>query len=178
MNKELPDVQAGFRKGKGTKDHIANIPWIIEKEREFQKNIYFCFIDYVKAFVWIKRNWKIIKEMGKTEHLSSLLKNQYAGQEATVRAGDGTTDWFHISKGVHQGCMFSHCLFNLNAEHIMRNVQLNEAQTRIKTAGRNINNLRYTDDTTLRAESEEELKNLLTKEKEESEKAGFKLNIQ
>ena len=92
--------------------------------------------------------------MGKPEHLSCLLKNQYAGQEATVRAGDGTTDWFHISKGVHQGCMFSHCLFNLNAEHIMRNVQLNEAQTRIKTAGRNINNLRYTDDTTLMAESE------------------------
>ena len=105
-----------LEKAKEPKDHFANIPWIIEKEREFQKNIYFCFIDYVKAFVWIKRNWKIIKEMGKTEHLSSLLKNQYAGQEATVRARDGTTDWFHISKEVHQGCMFLHCLFNSNAE--------------------------------------------------------------
>ena len=105
-----------LEKAKEPKDHFANIPWIIEKEREFQKNIYFCFIDYVKAFVWIKRNWKIIKEMGKTEHLSCLLKNHHAGQETTVRARDGTTDWFHISKGVHQGCMFTYCLFNLNTE--------------------------------------------------------------
>ena len=98
-----------LEKAKEPKDHFANIPWIIEKEREFQKNIYFCFIDYVKAFVWIKRNWKIIKEMGKTEHLSSLLKNQYAGQEATVRTGHGTTDWFQIGKGVRQGYILSPC---------------------------------------------------------------------
>ena len=125
--------------------------------------------------VWITRNWKILKEMGIPDHLTCLLRNLYAGQEATVRTEHETTDWFQIGKGVHQGCIFSPCLFNLNAEYIMRNTGLEEAG--IKIAGRNINNLRYTDDITLTAESEE-LKSLLMKGKEESEKVGLKLNIQ
>ena len=129
MNRELPDVQAGFRKGKGTRDHIANIDWIIEKAREFQKNIYFCFIDYAKAFDYVDHNklWKILKEMGIPDHLTCLLRNLYAGQEATVRTGHGTTDWFHIVKGVRQGCILSVCLFILYAEYIMRNAGLEEA---------------------------------------------------
>ena len=153
---------------------------IIEKGREFQKNIYFCFIDYVKAFDCVDQNklWKILKEMGIADHLTYLLRNLYADQEATVRFGHGTTDWFQIGKGVHQGCMLSPCLFNLYAEYIMRNAGLDEAQAGIKIAGRNINNLRYVDDTTLMIESEEELKSLLMKVKEESEKVGLKLNIQ
>ena len=180
VNHELPDVQAGFRKGRGTRDQIANIRWIMEKAREFQKNIYFCFIDYAKAFDCVDHNklWKILKEMGIPDHLTCLLRNLYAGQEATVRTGHGTTDWFQIGKGVHQGCILSPCLFNLYAEYIMRNAGLEEAQAGIKIAGRNINNLRYADDTTLMAESEEELKSLLMKVKEESEKVGLKLNIQ
>ena len=121
--------------------------------------------------------WKILKEMGILHHLTCLLRNVYAGQEATVRT-DGTTDWFQIGKEVHQGCILSPCLFNLYAEYMMRNVGLDEAQAGIKIAGRNINNLRYADDTTLMAESEEELKSLLMKVKEESEKVGLKLNIQ
>ena len=180
VNRELPDVQAGFRKGRGTRDQIANIRWIMEKAREFQKNIYFCFIDYAKAFDCVDHNklWKILKEMGIPDHLICLLRNLYAGQEATVRTGHGTTDWFQIGKGVHQGCILSPCLFNFYAEYIMRNAGLEEAQAGIKIAGRNINNLRYADDTTLMAESEEELKSLLMKVKEESEKVGLKLNIQ
>ena len=180
VNRELPEVQAGFRKGRGTRDQIANIRWIMEKAREFQKNIYFCFIDYAKAFDCVDHNklWKILKEMGIPDHLTCLLRNLYAGQEATVRTGHGTTDWFQIGKGVHQGCILSPCLFNLYAEYIMRNAGLEEAQAGIKIAGRNINNLRYADDTTLMAESEEELKSLLMKVKEESEKVGLKLNIQ
>ncbi len=180
VNHELPDVQAGFRKGRGTRDQIANIRWIIEKAREFQKNIYFCFIDYAKAFDCVDHNklWKILREMGIPDHLTCLLRNLYAGQEATVRTGHGTIDWFQIGKGVHQGCILSPCLFNLYAEYIMRNAGLEEAQAGIKIAGRNINNLRYADDTTLMAESEEELKSLLMKVKEESEKVGLKLNIQ
>ena len=122
--------------------------------------------------------WKILKEMGIPDHLTCLLKNLYAGQEATVRTGHGTTDWFQIGKGVYQGCILSPCLFNLYAEYIMRNTRLEEAQAGIKTAGRNINNLRYADDTTLMAESEEELKSLLMKVREESEKVCLKLNIQ
>ena len=163
MNWEPPDVQARFRKGRGTRDQIANIHWLIEKEREFQKNIYFCFIDYAKAFDCVDHNelWKILKEMGIPDHLTCLLRNLYAGQEATVRTGHGTTDWFQIGKGVYQGCILSPCLFNLNAEYIMRNAGLKEAQAEIKIAGRNINNLRYTDETILMAESEEELKSLL-----------------
>ena len=129
--------------------------------------------------VWItKKLWKILQEMGTPDHLTCLLRNLYAGQEATVRTGYGTTDWFQIRKGVHQGCILSPCLFNLYAEYIIRNAELEEAQAGIKIAGRNINNLRYTDDTTLMAESEEELKNLLMKVKEDSEKVGLKLNIQ
>ena len=180
MNCELPDVQAGFRKGRGTKDQIANILWIMEKAREFQKNIYFCFIDYVKAFDCVDHNklWKILKDMEIPDHLICLLRNLYAGQEATVRMEHGTTDWFQIGKGVRQGCILSPCLFNLYAEYIMRKAGLEETQAGIKIARRNINNLRYADDTTLMAESEEELKSLLMKVKEESEKAGLKLNIQ
>ena len=149
------------------------------KKGEFQKIIYFCFIDYAKAFDCVDHNklWKILQEMGIPDHLTCLLKNLYAGQEATVRTGHGTTDYYQIGKGVHQGCMLSPCLFNLYAEYIMRNAGLEEAQAGIKIA-RNINNLRYADDTTLMAESEEELKSLLMKVKEESEKAGLKLNIQ
>ena len=148
----------------------------VEKAREFQKNIYFCFVDYAIAFDCVDHNklWKILKEMGVPDHLTCLLRNLYAGQDATVRTGHGTTDWFLIGKGVRQGCILSPCLFNLYAEYIMRNVGLEEAQAEIKTAWRNINNLRYADNTTLRAESVEELKSLLMKVKEESEKIGFK----
>ena len=180
MNRELPDVQAGFRKRRGTRDQIANIRWIIKKARQFQKNIYFCFIDYDKAFDCVDHNklWKTLKEMGIPDHLTCLLRNLYAGQEATVRSGHGTSDWFQIGKGVHQGCILSPCLLNLYAEYIMRNAGLDEPQAGIKIARRNINNLRYTDDTTLMAESKEELKNLLMKVKEESEKAGLKFNMQ
>ena len=156
MNYELPDVQAGFRKGRGTRDQIANIHWIMEKAREFQKNIYLCFIDYAKTFDYVNHNklWKILKEMGIPDHLTCLLRNLYADQEATVRTGHGTTDWFQTGKGVHQGCTLSPCLFNLYAEYIMRNAGLEEAQGGIKIAGRNINNLRYADNPTLMAESE------------------------
>ena len=221
VNCELPDVQAGFRKGRGTRDQIANIRWIMEKGREFQKNIYFCFIDYAKTFDCVDHNklwkilkemgipeiklptsagswkkgrefqkniyfcfidyakafdcvdhkklWKMLQEMGMQDHLTCLLRNFYAGQEATVRTGHGTTNWFQIGKGVHQGCILSPCLFNFYAEYIMRKAGLEEAQAGIKIAGRNINNLRYADDTTLMAESEEELKSLLMKVKEKSD---------
>jgi len=180
MNREIPDNQAGFRKGEETRDQISNICWIIKKAREFQKNIYFCFIDYAKALDCVDHNklWKILKEMGIPDHLTCLLRNLYAGQEATVRTGHGTTDWFQIGKRVRQGCILSPCLFNLYAEDIMRNAGLHEAQAGIKIAKRNVNNLRYADDTTLMAESEEELKSLLMKVKVESEKVGLKLNIQ
>ena len=158
MNCKLPDVQAGFRKGRGTRDQIANICWIIEKAREFQKNIYFCFIDYTEAFDCVDHNklWKILKEMGIPDHFNCLMRNLYTGQEATVRTRHGRIDWFQIRKGVHQGCILSPCLFNLYVEYIMRNAGLDEAQTGIKIAGRNVNNLRYADDTTLMAENEEE----------------------
>ena len=147
MNHELPDVQAGFRKGRGTRDQIANICWIMEKAREFQKNIYFSFIDYAKAFDCVDHNkmWKILKEMGIQDHFTCLLRNLYAGQEATVRTGQGTTDWFQTGKGVCQGCILSPCFFNLYAEYAMWNARLDEAQAGIKIAGRNINNLRYAD---------------------------------
>src|SRR5574341_483568 len=156
VNNELPDVQAGFRKSRGTRDQIANIHWIMEKARKFQKSIYFCFIDYAKACDCVDHSklWKILKEMGIPDHLTCLLRNLYAGQEATVRTGHGTTDWFQIGKGVRQGYILSPCLFNLYAEYIMRNTGLEEAQARIKIAGKNINNLKYADDTTLMAESE------------------------
>ena len=158
---------------------LPKIHWIIKKAREFQKNIYFCFIDYAKAFDCVGHNkvWKILKEMGIPDHLTCLLRNLYAGQEAAVRTGHGTTDWFQIGKGVRQDCILSvlfNCLFNSYAEYIMRNAGLDEAQAGIKIAGRNINNLRYADDTTLMAESEEELKSPLMKVKEESEKVRLK----
>ena len=162
MKCELPDVQARFRKGRGTRDQIANICWIMEKARELQKNIYFCFIDYAKAFNCVDHNklWKILIEKGIPDHLTCLLSNLYVGKEATVRTGHGTTDWYQIGKGVCQGCILSLCLFNLYAEYIMRNAGMDEAQARIKIVGRNINNLRYADDTTLMAESEEQRKRL------------------
>ena len=145
VNHELPEVQAGFRKGRGTRDQIVNIRWIIKKVREFQKNIYFCFIEYAKAFDCVDHNklWKILKEMGIPDHLTCLLRNLYAGQEATVGTGHGTTDWFQIGKGVRQGCILSTCLFNLYTEYIRRNDGLKEAQAGTKIAGRNISNPRY-----------------------------------
>ena len=145
-NRELPDVQAGFRKGRGTSDQIANICWVIEKAREFQKDIYFCFIGYTRAFDCVDHSklWKILKEVGIPDYLTYLLRNLYAGQVATVRTRHGTTDWFQIRKGVSQGC-----LFNLHPEYIMQNARLDEVQAGIKIARRNINNLRYADDTTL-----------------------------
>ena len=181
MNRELPDVQAGFRKGRRTRDQIANFRCIIKKAREFQKkkNLFLLYWLY-QSLDCVDHNklWKILKEMGIPDHLTCLLRNLYAGQEATVRTGCGTTDWIQIGRGGHQGCVLSPCLFNLYAEYIMRNSGLEEAQAGIKIAGRNINNLKYADDTTLMAESEEELKSLLLKVKEESEKVGLKLNIQ
>ena len=160
MNRELSDVPAGFRKGRGTRDQIANIHWTIEKAREFQKNIYFCFFDYAKAFDCVDHSklWKILKEMGTPDHLTCSLRHLYAGQEATVRVGHVTTNWFQIGKEVRQGCILWACLFNLYAELHHENTRLDEAEVGIKTAGRNINNLRYADDITLMVESEEELK--------------------
>ena len=152
----------------------------MDKARNFHENIYFFFLDYAKVFDCVDHNklWKILKKMGIPDYLTCLLRNLYAGQQATVRTEHGTIDWFQIGKGVRQGCILSPCLFNLYTEYIMRNAGLEEAQARIKIAGTNINNLRYADDTTLLAESEEELKSLLMKVKEESEKVGLKLNIQ
>ena len=141
MNYKLPDVQSRFRKSKGTRDQITDSHWIIKKPREFQKNIYFCFIDYAKAFDCVdhKKQWKILKEMGIPDHLTCLWRNLHAGQEATVRTGHGTTDWFQIEKRVHQRCILSPCLFNFYAEYIMRNAGLDEAQAGIKIAERNNN---------------------------------------
>ena len=155
MNWKLPDVQAGLWKGRGTRDQIPNNHWNIEKAREFQKNIYFCFIDYPKSLtVWITSNWKILKEMCILDHHTCLLRNLYAGQEATVRTGHRTMNWFNIRKRVHQGCILSACLFNLYVEYITWNAGLEEAQTGNKIAGRNINNFRYKDDTIFMTESE------------------------
>ena len=175
VNCELSDVQAGFRKGRGSRDQIPNICWIIEKAREFQKNIYFCFIDYAKAFDCMDHNklWKILKEMGIPDHLTCLLRNLYAGQEATVRTGHGSKLGKEYIKIV-----YCHHAFNLYAEYIVRNAGLDEAKALIKIAGSKINNLRCADDTALMAESEEELKSLLMKGEEESEKAGLKLNTE
>ena len=148
MNRELQDVQASFRKDRGTRDQTANILWIVKKAREFQKNIYFCFIDYAKACDCVDHNklWEILKEMGIPDHLTCLLRNLYADQEAIVRTGHGTTDWFQIGKRVCEGCILSPCLFNLYVVYIMRNDGLDETQAGIKIARRNINNLRYADD--------------------------------
>ena len=179
VNCELPDVQAGFRKGRGTRDQIASIHWIIDKAREFQKNIYFCFIDYAKAFDCVGHNklWEILKDMVIPDHLTYLLRNLYAGQEATVRTGHGTTDWFQMGKEYVKAvyCHPAYLTYMQNTTCEMSGWM--KAQAGIKIAGRN-NNLRYADDTILMAESKEELKNLLMKMKDESEKVGLKLNIQ
>ena len=180
MNRELSGVQAAFRKGRGTRDQIANIVGSSKKTREFHKNIYFCFIDYANVFDCVDHNklWKILKEMEIPDHLTFLLRNLYVGQNATVRTGHETTNWFPIQNGVHQACILSPYLLNLYAKYIMWNARLDEAQAGIKIARRNINNLRYADDTTLMAEIKEKLKSLLMKVKEESEKVGLKLKIQ
>ena len=180
MNHGLPDVQDGYRKGRGTRDQITNIHWIIEKARKFQKNIYFCFTDYTKAYDCVdhSRLWKILQAMEIPDNLTCLLQNLYSGQEATVRTGHGTTDWIQTGKGICQGCILSPCLFNLYAEFITRNTGLDEAQAGIMIVGKNINNLRYADDSSLMAESREELKSFLMEVKEESEKASLKLNSQ
>ena len=144
-NHEFSDLQVGFRKGRGTRDQIANICWIVEKAKEYQENIYFCFMDHATAFDCVDHNklWKLLKEVGIPDHLTCVLRNLYAGQEATATTGHGTTDWSQIGKGIHRGCMLSTCLFNLYAEYIMRNTGLEKAQAGIKIAGRTINNLRY-----------------------------------
>ena len=164
---------------KKEKNQIGNIPWMIEKARKFQKNIYFCFIDYAKALDCVDHNklWKALKEMGIPGHLTCLLRNLYVGQEAIVKALYGTTDWFKIEKGVQQSRLLSPCLFNLYAEHVMRNAGLDELQAGIKISRRNINNLRYALDTILMADIEDQLKSLLMTVKEESERASLKLNI-
>ena len=154
MNCEFAEVQAGFRKGRGTRDQISNIRWIIKKATEFQKkNLLLLYWLHQSLCVYQNKLWKILQEVEIPDHLTCLLRNLYAGQEATVRTGHGTMDWFQIGKGVHQGCILSLCLFNLYAKYIMRNAGLEEAQAGIKIARRNINNLRYADDTTLMAES-------------------------
>ena len=152
MNQKLSDVQARFWRGKRTRDQIADTHWIMEKAREFQKNIYFCIIDYAKAFDCMDHRGKFL-EMGISDHLTCLLRNLYTGQEALVRTGHGTMDWFKIGKRVCQSCILLSCLFNLYVEYIIKNAGLDDLQTGIKTAGRNINNLRYADDTTLMIES-------------------------
>ena len=150
-NQELSDVHAEFRKGRGNRDQIANILWITEKAREFQRDIYFCFTDYTKAFDCVDHTklWKALKEMGLPDHLTCLLRNLYVGREEIIRTLYGTTNWFKIEKGVRQGCLLSLCLFNLYAEQIMRNARLDELQAGNNIGGRNVNNHRYTDDTTL-----------------------------
>ena len=171
VNHETPDVQAGIRKGRGNRDEIANIRWITKNQESSRKTSISAFLTMPKPLtVWITINWKILKEMGIPDHLTCLLRNLYADQEATVRTGHGTTDLFQVGKGVHQGCILSPCLFNFYAEYIMRNTGLDEALAGIKIAGRNVNNLRYADDSTLMAESEEKLQSLLMEVKEESEK--------
>jgi len=177
VNRELPDVQAGFRKGRGMRDQIANIHWIMENAKEFQKNIYFSFIDYAKAFDCVDHNklWEILKEMGIADHLTCLLRNLYASQEATVRTRQGKMDWFQVGKRVCQGFILALCLFNLHVEYIIWNAGLDDSQARIKISRRNRNNLRHADDTILMAECEEELKRLLMKVNEESEKKLAKI---
>ena len=180
VNCELPDVQAGFRKGRGTRDQVASIiRWIIKKAREFQKDIYLCFINYAKAFDCVDHNklWKILRD-GTTRPPDLAHEKSVCRSKSNSENWTWDKDWFQIRKGIHQGCILSPWLFNLYAEYIMRNAGLDEAQAGIKIAGRNFNNLRYTDDTTLMAESEKELKSLLMKVKEENEKVGLKLNIQ
>ena len=184
MNQELPDIQAVrcplLRKGRGTRDQIANIRWVIEKARELKKKKTFTSASLTTASDCVDHNklGNILNKVGIPDHLTCLLRDLYAGQEAAVRTGHGTADWFQIGKGVRQGCILSTCLINLYAEYIMQNARMDESQAGIKIAGKNINNIRYVVDTTLMAENEEELKSLLMKVKEESEKTGLKLSIQ
>ena len=180
MNRELPDVQAGFRKGSRTRDNLPTSTGSSKKQESSRKTFISALLTMPKTLTVLDHNklWKILREMEIPDHLTCLLRNLYAGQEATVRTGHGTTDWFQIGKGVCQACILSPCLFNIYAEYIMRNPGLEETQAGIKIDGRNISNLRYADDTALMAESEEELESLLMKVKEESEKVGLKLNIQ
>ena len=178
MNHELPDVQAGFRKGRGSRDQIANICWIIKNAREFQKNIYFCFIDYNKSFDYVDHNKLENSERGGTTLPAPWEICMQVRQQQLELDMEQQTDWFQIGKWVRQGFILSPCLFNLYAEYIMWNARLDEAQAGIKIGRRNINNFRYIDDTTLVAENEEELKSILMKVKEKSEKVGLKLNIQ
>ena len=179
MNQQLPDVHLGLEKAEEPEIKLPTSAGSSRKQ-EFRRNVYFCSIDCAKAFECVDHNklWKILKEVGVPDHLSCLLRNLYAGQETTVRTRQGATDWFQIRTGVRQGCISSPCLFNFYAEYIMRNAGLEEAQAGIKIARRSVCYLRYTDDTTLMTKSEEELKSLLMKVKEESERAGIKLNIQ
>ena len=180
MNCELPDGQAGFRKGRGTRDQIANIHWIIKKAREFQKSIYFCFIDYAKAFDFVDHNkmWKSLKEMGIPDLLTSLLRDLYAGRKQQLELDMEQQTGSKLEEYIKAVCILSPCLFNLYAEYIMRNAGLEDAQAGIKIAGRNINNLRYADDITFMAKSEEKLKSLLMKVKEESERGQCWLKAQ
>ena len=179
LEREMADTQAGFRTGRGTRDQIANLRWILEKTREFQKEFYICFIDYSKAFDCVNHEklWNILMEMGVPSHLIILIRNLYTEQQASVRTEHGKTKWFNIGKGVRQGCILSPYLFNLYTEYIMRKTGIDETTAGIKIGGRNINNLRYADDTTLLAETADDLKHLLTKVKTESETAGLKLNM-
>ena len=177
MNHELPEFKLVLGKAEEPEIKLPTSDGS-SKKQESSRKTYFCFIDYAKAFDCVdhKKLWKILKDMGIPDHLTCLLRNLYSGQEAAVRTGHGTTDWFQIGKGVYQGCILSPCLFNLYAEYIMRNAGLEEAQAGIKITGRNNNNLRYADDSTPMTESEEELKSLLMKLKEESEKVGLELS--
>ena len=177
MNHEIPDGQAGFRKGRGTRDQMRTFVGSSKKQASSRKPSTSALLTMPNLLtVWITTNWKILMDMGIPDHLTCFLRNLYAGQEATVRTRHGTMDWFQIGKGVHQGCILSPSLFNLYAEYIMRNVGLDKVQAGIRIAGRNINNLRYSNDTTLTAEREE-LKSLLMKVKEGSEEGGLILNI-
>ena len=180
VNWELLDVQAGFRKGKGIRDQIANIRWIIEKVREFQKKTYFCFIDYAKAFDFVDHNkpWKILRQMGVPDNFTCLLRNLYVGEGVTVRTVHGTLDWFQIRKGVHQGCILSPCLSNLDAKYITRCTLSGGMKHKLES--RLLGEISITSVCRWHhpyGESEEELKYLLMKVKEESEKVGLKLNI-
>ena len=177
MNSELPDVQAGFKRQRNQRSNCQHLLDHRKSKRVPEKASTYALLTMPKPLT-VRKLWKILQEMGIPDHLTCLLRNLNAGQEATVKNGHGTTDWFQIRKGVHQVCILSPCSFNLYAEYILRNAGLEETQAGIKIAGRNINNLRYADDTTLMAESEEELKSLLMKVKEESEKVGLTLNIQ
>ena len=173
MNPEFPDVQAEFRKDRETRDQITNICWIMEKQRSSWKTSASLTIQK-RLTLWLTTNWKILKEIGIPDHLTCLLRNLYVSQEATVRIGHGTTDWFNTGKGVHQGCILSPCLFNWYTEYIMQNAGLDESQAGIKIDRRNINNIRYADDTTLMTESEEELKEPL----DEGERREWKSKLE